>query len=278
MPPETLTTTCRTTVVGVLLWVESLGLSRISSLGTFALNLPEADMRRYRVPALVLAFVAFAGLAVMLLPKPNRGRDPLSPADAREEETMPAPRTSGGMPLADVLARRRSGREFAPGQLAPEQVSQLCWAAQGVTDPTQGYRTAPSAGALFPITLYVVDRGSVFEYHPGRHVLTRLRDGDCRDQLQSAALGQPCVGAAPVCLVIAMDVGRSASKYGHSAERYCLLEAGHVAQNVLLQATALGLVGVPVGAFDDRAITTLLRLPPNREPVYLLPIGHPPAP
>ncbi len=179
------------------------------------------------------------------------------------------------MGLAEVLKRRRSRREFSGKSLSLAQVAQLCWAAQGITDDIQGFRTAPSAGALYPITVFVVDTNGVYEYEPAGHALRQAAAGDLRGKLQAAALDQPCVGEAPLCLVIAVDVARTASKYGSRAERYCLLEAGHVAQNVLLQATALGLAGVPVGAFDHRRVASTLALPPNLRPVYLLPLGYP---
>ncbi len=188
---------------------------------------------------------------------------------------LPRPRTDGVMSLAEALQRRRSVREFSGKPLSLEQVSQLCWAAQGVTDEPQGYRTAPSAGALFPVHVYVVDPKGVYRYEPAGHVLRPALTGDVRGKLRAATLDQPCVGEAPLCLVLTIDVARTATKYGRRAERYCLLEAGHIAQNVLLQATALGLAGVPVGAFEDRRVASVLALPDRFRPVYLLPVGHP---
>jgi SagB-type dehydrogenase family enzyme len=188
---------------------------------------------------------------------------------------LPAPRAEGGMALIEALTNRRSRREFSAKPLSLGEVAQLCWAAQGITDDVQGYRTAPSAGALYPITVFVVDGNGVCEYEPGRHLLRPALAGDLRGKLQAAALDQPCVGAAPLCLVLTMDVARTASKYGSRAECYCLLEAGHVAQNVLLQATALGLAGVPVGAFQDGRVAAILELPPSLRPVYLVPLGYP---
>jgi SagB-type dehydrogenase family enzyme len=181
------------------------------------------------------------------------------------------------MAVAEALARRRSQRVFAHRPLPVESVSQLCWAAQGITSPAKGYRTAPSAGAKFPIAVFLVDAAGVSEYEPKRHVLLRVRAGDLRGRLRAAAHDQASVGTAPVCLVITMDVSKTAAKYGGRAERYCLLEAGHVAQNVLLQATALELVGTPVGAFEDDKVAALLHLPPDVHPVYLLPLGNPGA-
>ena len=224
----------------------------------------------------VLSVVAIATAAAWVMhgAAGARTRRPDDPALPRR---LPPPGTAGGMAVAEALARRRSVRVFADRPLSPAQVAQLCWAAQGVTDERHGYRTAPSAGALFPAAVLLVDSAGVHQYEPQQHALRRTVAGDLRQGLQAAALDQPSVGAAPVCMVIAMDEAASASKYGSRAERYCLLEAGHVAQNVLLQATAMGLGGVPVGAFEDRRVSTLLHLPPNLRPVYLLPLGYPSA-
>lgn len=189
---------------------------------------------------------------------------------------LPAPHTKGNLSVAEAIAKRRSHREFAAKSLAPEEVSQLCWAAQGITNKEQGLRASPSAGALYPITVFVMNSEGLFEYEPDGHLLRKLLGGDLREKLQAAALDQSCVGEAPLCLIIMMDVSVTAAKYGSHAERYCLIEVGHVAQNVLLQATALDLAGVPVGAFNERQVSSLLQLPKNLQPVYLLPLGHPP--
>lgn len=183
------------------------------------------------------------------------------PRPRNEVRPLPRPEDRDSLSMAEALSLRRSHREFADKALALEHVSRLCWAAQGITDSLQGFRTAPSAGALFPITLLVVSSEGVHQYQPKGHSLCHLTGADVRAKLQRASLDQACVATAPVCLAIAADVARSAGKYGRRAERYCLLEAGHVAQNVLLEATALGLVGVPVGAFKDREIAAVLDLP-----------------
>jgi SagB-type dehydrogenase family enzyme len=176
--------------------------------------------------------------------------------------------------LADVLRARRSCREFTTQPLTSQEVAQLCWAAQGITDHASGYRTAPSAGALYPLALLVVDESGVYEYCSGTHELNQCLRGDVRKALQAAALDQACVGNAPVCLAIAMDIALMAERYGRRAERYCLLEAGHAAQNVLLQATAMGLGAVPVGAFSDERVADVLELSSRLRAVYLLPVGH----
>jgi SagB-type dehydrogenase family enzyme len=218
--------------------------------------------------------VAVACLFLLALAAPP-GSTVTPPTGSETIVHLPSPDTEGGPPLAEVLAARRSVRSFAKTALSPEQIGQLCWAAQGITDPAHGFRTAPSAGALYPVTIYIVQSDGVFEYLPREHVLRRTADADRRRRLESAALGQSSIGDAPVCLVVTVDVSRTARKYGSRAERYCLIEAGHVAQNVLLQATALELGGVPVGAFDDQGVAQVLDLPDRLRPVYLLPIGSP---
>jgi SagB-type dehydrogenase family enzyme len=195
--------------------------------------------------------------------------------DGQDIIRLPLPKTKDGMSLAEALARRRTQRKFSDQALSLEQVSQLCWAAQGITQVERGLRTAPSAGALFPMTIFLLDRNGVFEYRPKEHALHRLMTGDVRQDPKAGPLNQPSVHSAPICLVITMDVARLTAKFKEHAERYCLLEAGHVAQNVLLQATALGLAAVPVGGADEAKTSAALKLPENLRPVYLLPVGYP---
>jgi SagB-type dehydrogenase family enzyme len=188
---------------------------------------------------------------------------------------LPEPEFGGSMTVAEAVARRRSHRAFAEWALSVEQVSQLCWAAQGVTDEGEGLRASPSAGGLFPMTMFVADREGLYEYLPHDHALRQIIEGDIRPQLQAASLGQACVGNAPLCLAITADIKHLATKYGKRAERYCILEAGHIAQNVFLQARAMDLVGVPVGAYEDDQVAAALKLPTNLTVFYLLPLGYP---
>jgi SagB-type dehydrogenase family enzyme len=189
--------------------------------------------------------------------------------------TLPAPETAGGMSLTEALARRQSVRRFIAKALDDRQIGQLCWAAQGLTDPARGRRTAPSAGAFYPLELYLVSARGVEQYLPAQHALRQHLQADLRRALSQAALGQEAIAEAPMCFVIAAVVSRSAGKYGERAERYCFLEAGHVAQNILLQATALGLGGVPVGAFEDERVAAVLKLPAGQRVLYLVPVGWP---
>lgn len=188
---------------------------------------------------------------------------------------LPEPKTSGTVSLEDALQSRRSRRDFTSQELDPSEISQLLWAAQGITDP-RGFRTAPSAGALYPLELYIVTVDGVFHYLPQKHALEVIRGGDHRTALHDAALGQDPILEAPLVLVIAAVYERTQAKYGSErSPRYVHLEAGHAAQNVLLQATALDLGAVPIGAFYDADVQAVLGLPEDHEPLYLIPIGHP---
>jgi len=193
----------------------------------------------------------------------------------RKSTPLPPRDLEGKMTLEEAIAQRRSIREFADKPLTTEQIGQLCWAGQGITDKATGFRSAPSAGALYPIELYIVTAEAVAHYEPKHHSLQRQFTGDVRLALQKAGLGQEAIGDAPMCMVIIAVVERTASKYGSRAERYCILEAGHVAQNILLQATALGLGSVPIGAFDDKEVAAVLKLPKGHRVLYMLPVGHP---
>jgi SagB-type dehydrogenase family enzyme len=188
--------------------------------------------------------------------------------------SLPAADTKGEMTLTQALARRRSCRNFTDKALTEAQLAQLCWAGQGITEPKRGFRTAPSAGATFPLELYVATANGLYNYDPARHELTEHRKGDLREQIKAAAFGQSCFDA-PAIFLIAADISRTAKKYGQRSARYVFMEGGHAAQNILLQATALGLAGVPVGACDDEAMAKALQLPQPQYAFYYLPIGHP---
>lgn len=187
---------------------------------------------------------------------------------------LPEPAIEGGVSLSETLAKRRSVRAFSPQALSIEQIGQLLWAAQGITDKGMGLRAAPSAGALYPLELYLVIEQGVYHYDPRGHRLQRILVGEKRKDLQKAALGQEVITAAPAVFVITALYRRTAVKYGQRAARYAHLEAGHACQNLLLQATALGLAGVPVGAFNDGGVIDELTLENNHRPLYLVPVGY----
>lgn len=192
-----------------------------------------------------------------------------------EKISLPAPARTGRMSLEEALARRRSVREFAAKTLSLEELSQLLWSAQGITHP-DGLRTAPSAGALYPLELYVATPSGFVHYDPKRHELQRCSERDLRKELSRAALDQEAVRDAPAVFVFAAVFERTSKKYGEArTPRYVHMEAGHAAQNLLLQAVALGLGGVPVGAFSDAQVSSVLSLPADHRPLYLVPVGRP---
>lgn len=197
-----------------------------------------------------------------------------SPGPVIRTLDLPAPTMQGDVSLEETLAERRSVREFTEEQLTLEEISQLLWAAQGITAEWGG-RTAPSAGALYPLEVYVVTPESLYHYLPEGHRVDLLATGDLRRALADAALGQTMVADAPAVVVVTAVFARTEGKYGDRAARYVHLEAGHVAQNILLQAVAMDLGGVPVGAFSDPDVQQALNLPADHEPLYLIPVGHP---
>lgn len=192
------------------------------------------------------------------------------------------------MSLEDAIGGRRSVREYKPEPLSLLELSRLLWAAQGITEPRSGFRAAPSAGATFPLEVYVAIGANLdgrrsgveslqpglYRYVPGEHSLDLLRTGDSRRKLYNAALRQDPVRHAPVVLVITGVTARTAGRYGDRAARYIAMEAGHVSQNLYLKATALGLGTVAIGAFQDRALAGALELSSGEEPLYLMPVGR----
>ena len=190
------------------------------------------------------------------------------------EMALPEPRLRGEMSLEETLVRRRSIRNYTEEELTWEEISQLLWAAQGITADWGG-RTAPSAGALYPLEVYVATPNGFYHYVPQGHKVILLSQDDLRIKLWEASLRQVWIREAPAVFVIAAVYQRTAIKYGARAERYVKLEAGHACQNILLQAVALGLGAVPIGAFYDDQVKAFLSLPPDHEPLYLIPVGHP---
>lgn len=193
----------------------------------------------------------------------------------RQLQPLPEAKEEGPMSLEKALAMRRSVRQYTSQPVTAEQIAQLCWAAQGITEPKRGFRTAPSAGATYPLELYVVTADGVARYEPQEHAIERHLDGDLRQRLAAAAKNQSSLRQAPVIFVFAGVIERTTARYGERAERYVWMEAGHAAQNLLLAATAMDLGAVPVGAFRDEQVATVLSLPEDHRPLYILPVGQP---
>ena len=198
----------------------------------------------------------------------------------REDVSLPEPRATGPVPLEEALEGRRSVRDFRSEPLDLHQVAQLLWAAQGVTGP-RGLRSVPSAGALYPLEVHLVVGGveelepGVYRFDPDRHTLTHTRSGDRRDELAAAALGQDWMADAPVMILVTALFERTTSIYGERGVRYVHMEVGHAAQNVYLQAVAMGLGTTLVGAFRDDEVRATAGLRSGEAPLGILPVGAP---
>lgn len=190
------------------------------------------------------------------------------------------PITEGTVSLEATLAHRRSTRTFKKTPVDLVSVSQLLWAAQGITN-RRGLKTAPSAGALYPLEVYVVAGNvmglepGIYHYHSQPHELRQVATGDQRQALFSAALSQKAIIKAPVVFVITAVPSRTTGKYGERGIRYVYMEAGHAAQNLWLQAVALDLGSVVIGAFSDLQVGIILELAGNETPLYIMPVGKP---
>jgi SagB-type dehydrogenase family enzyme len=193
---------------------------------------------------------------------------------------LPDPRYDGRVSVEEALLKRRSIRDYTAQSLTLKELAQLLWAAQGTRDPGV-LRTAPSAGATYPLKVYAVVgdgaaiAGGIYSYNPQTHRLLKVVDGDKRSALAAAAIDQQFITRVPVNLVITAVYERTTDHYGQRGIRYVDMEAGHVAQNVYLQAVALGLGVVVVGAFDDSGVADILKLPENEKPLYIIPVGTP---
>lgn len=192
----------------------------------------------------------------------------------KKEISLPAPQLKGKVSLEETISQRRSKRRYRSQELTLEQISQLLWSAQGITAGQARFRAAPSAGALYPMEIYLLNEDGLFHYVPEGHKLEQVLEQDLRRKLAVASLGQSFVAQAPVDIVIAAVYDRITSRYGQRGRRYTDIEAGHIAQNIHLQAVALGLGSVPVGAFDDEQVRGLLKLPAEEQPLYIIPVGY----
>jgi len=215
---------------------------------------------------------------------PRETTETITPIKAKEYIVyLPLPRIKGNMSVEEALAYRRSIREYRKEPLTLFQLSQILWAAQGISETKWGFRTCPSAGATYPLEVYVVvgengviglDAG-VYHYDPHSHTLRLIKKGDYKEELYKAGLNQPWILNAPVNLVIAAEYERTTRRYGERGIRYVHMEVGHAGQNVYLEATALGLGTVVIGAFYDDQVREIVGAPKNQHPLYIIPIGVP---
>ena len=200
--------------------------------------------------------------------------------DTSNHLELPDPSTSGDVSIEEALLRRRSVRQYSNDPLTQAEISQLLWAAQGITDSASGKRTAPSAGALYPLEIYLAAsniqgfQAGVYHYLPHENALEAVSMGDPLDALSKAALNQECVRDGAAALVFAAIYERTTGKYKDRGIRYVHIEVGHAAQNVLLQAGAMELGSVVIGAFDDSAVHRVIGMQENERALYIIPLGH----
>ncbi len=201
-------------------------------------------------------------------------------ADSSNIIDLPEPSVRGQYSLEESIAQRRSIRDFDPSRsLSLAEISQLLWAAQGTTD-NRGFRTAPSAGALYPLEVHLVAGAvkgllpGIYRYLPHEHRLIRVDEGDKRTALAQAALGQSWVETGAAVIVFSAIYERTTRKYGDRGIRYVHMEVGHAAQNVFLQSVSLRLGTVVVGAFYDHSVKSLLKMRHEEQPLCIMPIGR----
>jgi SagB-type dehydrogenase family enzyme len=221
--------------------------------------------------------------------KPQEEGKPLVKSDSSQlSYSLPSPALGGTVSVEEALSKRRSHRSFIDEKISAEDISQILWAAYGITKPLPerpgmkgGLRTAPSAGATYPLQLYVligkvsgIEPG-VYKYVPQGHRIIRVIDRDVKASLASAALGQEMIKIAPACLFYSADFSITTRRYGdRGRERYVCMDLGHSAENVYLQAEALHLGTCAVGAFNDAEVRAVMQLPADEEPLYIMPIGR----
>jgi len=222
---------------------------------------------------MICIMAAVLGVIFISLPAITVGQtESSSTASEGKLIQLPAPKLDGPVSLEKALATRRSIRRFSDRKFTMEQIGQLAWAGQGITEKTRGLRTAPSARASYPIKLYLATPSGLYLYLPEKHALQVLGETDVRGQLSR----QPAVANAGCDIIIVSSVRNTSGQYGKRAEKWVLLEAGHIAQNILLQAVSSGLGGVPIGGYDDpNAVGKMCKLSENSEPVYLVATGFP---
>jgi SagB-type dehydrogenase family enzyme len=213
----------------------------------------------------LLAVLMLVGVAIAV------GIAAETPPTAPQEVALPAPVTKGAMSLEEAITKRRSVRGFDAKPLTEQQLSQLLWAAQGITDPATGHRAAPSAMARYPLTVYVCKSDGAFAYQPQGHKLVRVTDKDIRAEVTQPPRGGE---AAPVSFVFTGDPSKFGGRFPDRAAAFVYLEVGHAAENLALEATALGLATVPQGGIDTAAITKALSLPEGTLVVYTMPVGY----
>jgi SagB-type dehydrogenase family enzyme len=241
------------------------------------------NARRHEVGRFLSEALSFIGILSLLFAALFILGDPASAAEstaavAGDDISLPAPAKTGTLSVEAAIAQRRSVRELTESAVTLKQLSQLLWAAQGITDDKGLRRAAPSAGAKYPIEVFVVAgkvdglAAGIYRYQPKTHSLALVKKGDVRPTLCDEAISQEWIKTAPLDLIITAVYERTMEKYGERGTRYVHIEVGAVAENVYLEAESLGLATTFVGAFLDDGVKKVLGLG-DEAPLGVMPIG-----
>ncbi|WP_457571848.1 SagB/ThcOx family dehydrogenase [Desulfovulcanus sp.] len=187
--------------------------------------------------------------------------------------SLPEPKIKGNVSLEQAISQRRSVRDFSGKPLTQDQISQILWSCQGITEKNYSLRAVPSAGALYPLEIYILTENGLMHYLPHKHSLEIISKEDLRKDLFHASLRQTPVAKAAMDIVICAVYERVTKKYSDRGVRYVHIEAGHAGQNIHLTAVSLGLGSVSIGAFNDAAVQKLLKVDKNVKPLYIIPVG-----
>ncbi|MEJ2695340.1 MAG: SagB/ThcOx family dehydrogenase [Candidatus Sulfobium sp.] len=235
--------------------------------------------KRSLISILLLASAIIA-LVIVLWPSRVKHEAPSILVSEGPVVKLPSPAYTSRTPVEKALSERRSVRTYTDSALTLSEISQLLWAAQGITQDRKGLRAAPSAGALYPLEVYVLSGNvkdlpaGIYRYRPLGHELVNTADGDKRQELYSAARNQTSVREAPAAIVFSARYGRTNAKYGERGVRYVNAEAGAAVENIYLQAVSLGLGTVVIGAFGEGDVKAVIRMTAEEEPLYIMPVGR----
>ena len=221
-------------------------------------------MKRLAILAIILACFATLGLGQ------RRGR-----TLSQKIIQLTDPNLTGTLSFEEALVRRRSVREFSTQPLKRSQIGQLAWAGQGVTDAQRGLRTAPSAESLYPMELFIATNEGLFTYRPTEHSLQQTIEQDIRSELARATLTPEPIAAAACSIIIAGSPRKITSRVGDKARTFVAMEAGHIAQNIHLQAVCMGLGSVAIGGLGPTAVRKICRMSRELDPLYVICVGHP---
>jgi SagB-type dehydrogenase family enzyme len=236
-------------------------------------------MNKAKIYLFLSAIVVLCIATIFVILLQAKQKDEPMPGNKSEIIKLPEPAYKSNISVEEALLKRRSVRDYKDKPLTLAEVSQLLWAAQGITG-SFGFRTAPSAGALYPLEVYIFAGNvkdlpdGIYKYRPHKHELEMVVKGDKRNELYRAALSQSSVRDAPAVIVFSAVYERTTVKYGERGIRYVFIETGHAAQNVFLQAVSINLGAVVIGAFSDAELKKIIKMPDREQPLYIMPVGR----